>query len=106
VPPALLRAKFRSVFERNRNVTDVAVLDVMLHKGWQEYQETMNVWKQTPHVMKWFAEEEAPGTLHTARLRLLTMHSQATDVPREVLRYPRPGSWADQRGDVAAASLY
>jgi len=66
VPPALLRAKIRTMFERNRHITDVAILDVMLHKGYQEYQETVNAWKQTPHVMKWFAEEEAPGTLTDA----------------------------------------
>jgi len=50
------------MFERNRHITDVAILDVMLHKGYTEYQETVNAWKQTPHIMKWFAEEEAPGT--------------------------------------------
>ncbi|WFD21648.1 ndufa6 NADH-ubiquinone oxidoreductase subunit [Malassezia equina] len=61
VPPALLRAKIRTMFERNRHITDVAILDVMLHKGYQEYQETVNAWKQTPHIMKWFAEEEAPA---------------------------------------------
>ena len=42
-------------------MTDVAVLDVLLLKGHQEYQETMNAWKQAPHVMQWFREEEAPG---------------------------------------------
>ena len=61
VPPALLRAKIPTKFERYRNVTDVAVLDVLLLKGHQEYQETMNAWKQAPHVMQWFREEEAPG---------------------------------------------
>lgn len=53
-----MRAKFRQMFERNKYVKDVGVLDVLLLKGWQEYQETMNAWKQTSHVMKWFAEEE------------------------------------------------
>lgn len=51
------------MFERNRHITDVAVLDVMLLKGYQEFQETMNCWKQTPHIMQWFTEEEAPGAL-------------------------------------------
>ncbi|KAL4401662.1 NdufA6 NADH-ubiquinone oxidoreductase subunit [Malassezia pachydermatis] len=65
VPPALMRAKIRSMFERYRDVKDVAVLDVLLLKGYQEYQETMNAWKQTPHVMRLFAEEEAPATPKT-----------------------------------------
>ncbi|WFD29557.1 ndufa6 NADH-ubiquinone oxidoreductase subunit [Malassezia sp. CBS 17886] len=59
VSPALLRAKFRSFFEQNRDVTDVPVLDVLLLKGHQEYQEVMNCWKQAPHIMKWFNEEES-----------------------------------------------
>lgn len=58
VPPSTLRAKFRTQFEKNKMVKDVAVLDLMLLKGQQEYQETMNGWKQVPHIMKWFAEEE------------------------------------------------
>ena len=62
VPPALLRAKIRTKFERYRHVTDVAVIDILLHKGHTEYQETMNAWKQVPHVMQWFRDEEAPGT--------------------------------------------
>ncbi|PKI82993.1 ndufa6 NADH-ubiquinone oxidoreductase subunit [Malassezia vespertilionis] len=60
VPPAMVRAKIRTMFERNRDIRDVAVLDVLLFRGYQEYQETLNAWKQTTHVMKWFAEEEAP----------------------------------------------
>lgn len=56
----MLRAKFRTMFERNRHVRDVSVLDVLLLKAHQEYQETMNAWKQAPHIMRWFAEEEAP----------------------------------------------
>ncbi|PWN48184.1 NADH dehydrogenase, alpha subcomplex, subunit 6 [Violaceomyces palustris] len=60
VPPSVMRAKIRSKFEQNRHIQDLAVLDLLLLKGRQEYQETMNVWKQVPQLMKWFAEEEAP----------------------------------------------
>lgn len=56
IPPSTLRAKFRELFERNRHVDDLAVIDVMLHKGRVDYQETINAWKQTPHIMKLFAE--------------------------------------------------
>ncbi|CAD6936622.1 unnamed protein product [Tilletia controversa] len=58
VPPSLLRAKFRTQFEKHRHISDLAVLDVLLLKAQQEYQETINAWKQLPQVMKWFAEEE------------------------------------------------
>ncbi|CAO1635412.1 unnamed protein product [Jaminaea pallidilutea] len=59
VPPSTLRAKFRTMFEDKKHVKDLAVIDMLLFKGRIEYQETLNAWKQVPHVMKWFAEEEA-----------------------------------------------
>lgn len=71
----MLRAKFRTMFERNRHVRDVAVLDVLLLKAHQEYQETMNAWKQAPHVMQWFREEEAPGTYSTLTIQRNPSHS-------------------------------
>lgn len=60
----MIRAKVRTQFERNRNVNDLAVIDLLLFKGRQEYQETMNAWKQIPHIMKWFAEEEVSNEQH------------------------------------------
>ena len=38
-------------FEANRNVTDLRAIDVLLLKSRQEYQETLNLWKQTDHIM-------------------------------------------------------
>jgi NADH dehydrogenase (ubiquinone) 1 alpha subcomplex subunit 6 len=58
IPPSTLRAKYRQMFEKNRHVEDLAVIDVMLHKGQVEFQETINAWKQVPHMMKLFTEEE------------------------------------------------
>lgn len=46
VSPSALRLKFRQDFEKNRNIDDLAVINVLLHKNQQEYQETMNCWKQ------------------------------------------------------------
>ncbi|WRT65589.1 uncharacterized protein IL334_002534 [Kwoniella shivajii] len=55
VSPSLVRLKFRQDFERNRDtVTDLQVMNIMLLKNQQEFQETMNAWKQEPHVMQWF----------------------------------------------------
>ncbi|PWO01285.1 NADH dehydrogenase, alpha subcomplex, subunit 6 [Tilletiopsis washingtonensis] len=65
VPPSVVRAKLRQKFEAHRHVRDIAVLDVMLFKAHIEYQETMNAWKQVPHIMRWFAEEEAAPTPQT-----------------------------------------
>lgn len=51
VPPSAVRAVIRQRFERNRHLTDANVIDILLHKSRQEYQETMNFWKQEPHVL-------------------------------------------------------
>ncbi|OWZ57929.1 NADH dehydrogenase (ubiquinone) 1 alpha subcomplex 6 [Cryptococcus neoformans] len=61
VSPSLVRMKIRQDFERNRDtITDLSVMNVMLLKNHQEYQETMNLWKQEPHVMHWFKKYDNP----------------------------------------------
>lgn len=37
-------------FETNRTVSDVRVIDMLLLKSRQEFQETMNMWKQPDHI--------------------------------------------------------
>ncbi|KAI0287879.1 NdufA6 NADH-ubiquinone oxidoreductase 14.8 kDa subunit [Russula brevipes] len=51
VPPSAVRAVIRQRFEKNRYVSDAKVIDVLIHKSRQEYQETVNFWKQEPHVL-------------------------------------------------------
>ncbi|KAF8515703.1 NdufA6 NADH-ubiquinone oxidoreductase 14.8 kDa subunit [Hysterangium stoloniferum] len=51
VSPALIRRRLREEVERNRYIGDVRVIDRLIAKWQLEYQETMNVWKQEPHVM-------------------------------------------------------
>ena len=46
-----MRAVIRQRFERNRHLSDPNLIDILLHKSRQEYQETMNFWKQEPHVL-------------------------------------------------------
>ncbi|WWC68748.1 uncharacterized protein I206_102682 [Kwoniella pini CBS 10737] len=61
VSPSLVRLKFRQDFERNRDtITDLSVMNIMLLKNQQEFQETMNAWKQEPHVMQWFKRFDDP----------------------------------------------
>ncbi|KAF5329356.1 hypothetical protein D9619_008934 [Psilocybe cf. subviscida] len=48
--PAYVRHAIRQRFENMRNVTDPRAIDVLLLKERQDYQETMNCWKQTDHV--------------------------------------------------------
>ncbi|EJU00238.1 NADH dehydrogenase 1 alpha subcomplex subunit 6 [Dacryopinax primogenitus] len=51
IPPSLVRARFRQEFERNKHISDVKVLDVLLLKGRQEYQEIMNTWKMRAQLL-------------------------------------------------------
>ncbi|RPA87171.1 NADH-ubiquinone oxidoreductase 14.8 kDa subunit [Ascobolus immersus RN42] len=60
IPVPTIRAKIRQEFERQRHVQQLPVVDVLLQKGHAEYQETVNYWKQLPHVMKFFRAEEDP----------------------------------------------
>lgn len=46
VSPSAVRLKIRQDFERNRSINDLNIINVLLHKNQQEYQETMNCWKQ------------------------------------------------------------
>ncbi|GAA6051418.1 hypothetical protein JCM3770_000509 [Rhodotorula araucariae] len=60
VPAHAIRAKIREEFDRNAAVTDIKAVDVLLLKGRQELQETLNCWKMDTHVLRWFANEELP----------------------------------------------
>ncbi|CAL1698149.1 unnamed protein product [Somion occarium] len=51
VTPAYIRHSIRQIFEENRHVNDIRVVDQLVQKGRQDYQETMNCWKQNDHIM-------------------------------------------------------
>jgi hypothetical protein len=46
-----VRAVIRHRFEKNRYVSDPKVIDLLIHKSRQDYQETVNFWKQESHVL-------------------------------------------------------
>ncbi|KAJ1677129.1 ndufa6 NADH-ubiquinone oxidoreductase subunit [Spiromyces aspiralis] len=60
LPQAVIRQKIRDEFEKNRHVSHLGTIDVLIHKGQLELQETVNVWKQHSHVMKYFDKDEFP----------------------------------------------
>jgi len=51
VPASAIRSVVRREFEKNRFVSDPKVIDVLIHKGRQSWQETVNCWSQEPHIL-------------------------------------------------------
>ncbi|KAF2219753.1 hypothetical protein BDZ85DRAFT_242957 [Elsinoe ampelina] len=60
MPVSAIRTKIRQEFERHRYVQQLKTVDVLIFNSHQEYQETMNYWKQLTHVLKYFRAEEDP----------------------------------------------
>ncbi|KAJ2777456.1 ndufa6 NADH-ubiquinone oxidoreductase subunit [Coemansia interrupta] len=59
MPQSVVRSKIREHFEKNRYVSDARTIDVLLAKGQMEFDETLNVWKQYSHVLRYFDANEA-----------------------------------------------
>ncbi|KAL2263670.1 hypothetical protein VTK26DRAFT_5701 [Humicola hyalothermophila] len=60
-PVSAIRTRIRQEFERNRFINKLSVVDVLLVKSNADYQETMNFWRQTNHIMSYFKEESFRG---------------------------------------------
>ncbi|KAK3692407.1 hypothetical protein B0T22DRAFT_435686 [Podospora appendiculata] len=61
LPVSVIRTRIRQEFERHRFVNKLAVTDVLLVKGNADYQETMNYWRQTNHIMSYFNGDNLGG---------------------------------------------
>jgi len=52
--------KLREMFEQNRHVTDIRVIDMLVIKGQMELSEVVNQYKQVCHIMNYFKETHNP----------------------------------------------
>lgn len=55
-----LRAKLREQFLKHKDVQDIRVSDILVIKGQMELKETINIWKQKGHIMRYWKESEEP----------------------------------------------
>lgn len=57
---AQCRAKLKEEFLKHKNVTDIRVVDMLVIKGQMELKETVEIWKQKGHLMRYFKETIDP----------------------------------------------
>ncbi|XP_011565461.1 NADH dehydrogenase [ubiquinone] 1 alpha subcomplex subunit 6 [Plutella xylostella] len=54
------RDKLKEIFLKNKDVSDIRVIDVLVIKGQMELQECVKIWKQKGHVMAYWKPSEEP----------------------------------------------
>ncbi|CRL08279.1 CLUMA_CG020890, isoform A [Clunio marinus] len=55
-----VRQKLKEEFLKNKDVSDVRVIDMLVIKGQMELKETTKIWKQKGHIMRYWQESIEP----------------------------------------------
>lgn len=56
----MCQEKLKEEFVKNKDVSDIRVIDMLVIKGQMELKETVNIWKQKGHLMKYWKESWNP----------------------------------------------
>ena len=51
-----MKAKLREMFDKNKHITDIRVIDMLALKGQMELVEVVKHWKQSCHIMDYWKE--------------------------------------------------
>lgn len=54
------RAKLREEFLKHKDLDDIRVIDRLVIRGQMELQETLAIWKQPSHIMRYWKETVEP----------------------------------------------
>ncbi|CAD7088949.1 unnamed protein product [Hermetia illucens] len=54
------REKLREEFMKHSNVSDIRVIDMLVIKGQMELKESVEIWKQKGHIMRYWKETVEP----------------------------------------------
>ncbi|CAK9290616.1 unnamed protein product [Gordionus sp. m RMFG-2023] len=54
------RNKIREEFTKNKSVSDIRAIDMLIHRGENDLADLLNLWKQGCHVMNYFKYTENP----------------------------------------------
>ncbi|KAL3318190.1 NADH dehydrogenase 1 alpha subcomplex subunit 6 ndufa6 [Cichlidogyrus casuarinus] len=55
-----LKSKLREEFYKHKNLTDLRLIDLVVHRGQNELIETAHLWKSDTHIMEYFQDTRTP----------------------------------------------
>lgn len=55
-----MKEKLRELFMKNKDITDIRVIDMLVIKGQMDLNDTVNKFQQPHHMMAWFKQTEVP----------------------------------------------